>query len=512
MRALTSSEKVKVYSTFRTEYKNGNPLAIFNAIMSIFDMQGASYSALLEAIKKMKGDPGEKGADAVVDKNEILDELRDFIIEKMDKFKPADGYTPTESDLVPIIKKLIPAPKPGDPGKDADPVKVAQFLLSNENFLAKVKGKEGDKPSDKELAAQIKKLMPAAVLITGKNIISEINALPIESPLQIGIEHIKGLLDELRTIKKNNGGKPGKMIHGGGLTRVYHDGTLSGDGTRQDPLTVIGGGSGSDNFVDNEVVAGSGTAFTLAYSPVPGSQHIYNRGQRLIPSGTNQNYSISGAAITTFDTLSAEDIWADYRTIPGVSSFEELAASGLVNGLNRMFTFTEEPDFIVSDHVWYTQGEGWSWNAATMTATLDVPPVDEVWGELIGTTTELVASGTILPDGSQKVFSFTEKPVYIISDGAWYHENKGWTWNAGLLQATMTIGPTYQIYGEATIGSEITTADTVDGSNTVFGFAEKPTYIIAGGGWYHETIGWTWNAATFQATMTSPPSTDVWGL
>lgn len=64
------------------------------------------------------------------------------------------------------------------------------------------------------------------------------------------------------------------------------------------------------SFVDNEVVSGSGTTYTLANTPVAGSQHVYAARQRLYPT---TDYSISGATITTIATWATGDLLADYR-------------------------------------------------------------------------------------------------------------------------------------------------------------------------------------------------------
>lgn len=70
------------------------------------------------------------------------------------------------------------------------------------------------------------------------------------------------------------------------------------------------------NFVNNEVVAGSGTSFTLANVPIVGSVQLYGEGQRLTPG--NVDYTISGKNITiksdVGQTYSAGTILADYRT------------------------------------------------------------------------------------------------------------------------------------------------------------------------------------------------------
>lgn len=64
-------------------------------------------------------------------------------------------------------------------------------------------------------------------------------------------------------------------------------------------------------FVDNEVVAGATNTFTLANTPILGSQHIYGNGQRLTPGGVD--YTIAGAVVTTSNSFSAGQILADYR-------------------------------------------------------------------------------------------------------------------------------------------------------------------------------------------------------
>lgn len=83
-----------------------------------------------------------------------------------------------------------------------------------------------------------------------------------------------------------------------------------------DPLTrrllVDSTGGSSTNFVDNEIVSGSGTTFTLANTPIVGSQHVYANGQRLTP-GVGNDYTISGAVITTVGSYSAGSVLADYR-------------------------------------------------------------------------------------------------------------------------------------------------------------------------------------------------------
>lgn len=98
--------------------------------------------------------------------------------------------------------------------------------------------------------------------------------------------------------------------HGGGLTSVAHDSSLTGEGTASSPLSVV---SSSSTFRDNEVVSGSGTSWTLAHTPVVGSVHVYGSGVRLTP-GAGNDYTISGTTITTVNSYSAGQLLADYRS------------------------------------------------------------------------------------------------------------------------------------------------------------------------------------------------------
>ncbi len=82
-----------------------------------------------------------------------------------------------------------------------------------------------------------------------------------------------------------------------------------------DPVThrlLVDTSGGAGTFVDNEVVSGSATTFTLAHTPIAGCQHVYANGQRLTPGGGN-DYTIAGAVITTAQSWSAGNVLADYR-------------------------------------------------------------------------------------------------------------------------------------------------------------------------------------------------------
>lgn len=65
--------------------------------------------------------------------------------------------------------------------------------------------------------------------------------------------------------------------------------------------------------VENEVVSGSGTSWTLSATPIAGSVKLWGGGIRLTP-GVGNDYTISGTSITTANSFPAASLLADYRT------------------------------------------------------------------------------------------------------------------------------------------------------------------------------------------------------
>lgn len=96
------------------------------------------------------------------------------------------------------------------------------------------------------------------------------------------------------------------LIMGAGLSLS----AVNNTDTLQVDVTISVTGGGGNTFVYNEVVAGSGTSWTLANVPVSGMQAIYANGQRLTPT---VDYTISGAIITTLTSWSSGTVLADYQ-------------------------------------------------------------------------------------------------------------------------------------------------------------------------------------------------------
>lgn len=100
------------------------------------------------------------------------------------------------------------------------------------------------------------------------------------------------------------------------LSTANQGGTL--DSTAITFINPITSGSLSEsNFVDKEIpsgsINGSNTAFTLANTPISGSEHVYLNGI-LQESGSGNDYTISGANITMLTApLTGEKLRVTYR-------------------------------------------------------------------------------------------------------------------------------------------------------------------------------------------------------
>lgn len=100
------------------------------------------------------------------------------------------------------------------------------------------------------------------------------------------------------------------------LSTANDGGTLNTTAiTWTNPITS--GGLTASNFVDKEIpsgsINGSNTGFTLANTPVAGSEHVYLNGV-LQESGAGNDYTISGTSITMLTApLTGEKLRVSYR-------------------------------------------------------------------------------------------------------------------------------------------------------------------------------------------------------
>lgn len=185
------------------------------------------------------------------------------ILETLDpkQLQGKDGHTPTKEELTSIIKPLIPKP---------------------------LKPKDGKNPSQKELLEMIREMIP---ILIPKVKPFEITPEQIRDKLIMlkGKERLSVLsLKDLEWLKT----KEGMQWSSAGFS-VYHDTTLTGDGSFGNPLSVVGGGSLSIIAMTG-VVNGSNASFTCFKSPslVCSDGALYQKKD----NNGNTQWTVSGSA------------------------------------------------------------------------------------------------------------------------------------------------------------------------------------------------------------------------
>lgn len=120
---------------------------------------------------------------------------------------------------------------------------------------------------------------------------------------------LEEVMGEVLKSQKPEKGKIDQRWHGGGLSKVSTDATLTGLGTPSSPLSVVGS---AGTQIWNETVSFSGFTGTLANTPTAGTVRLYRGGARQQP-GAGNDYTVSGSVITLAQTAQTGEIFiADY--------------------------------------------------------------------------------------------------------------------------------------------------------------------------------------------------------
>lgn len=226
---------------------------------------------------------------------------------KIEFLKGDDGITPTKGvdyftpeeiesikeDVRPIKgvhysdgEKGEPGPQ-GEPGNNADESKIIaklkKLIPSSQEIASHIKVPKGNGIDEEGLVKRVISKLPKQEPIKFDEIFDEF-IQKIKKEKSFDISHIRNASSFMKDGIKY---KIEELMHGGS-----------------------GGGSSSGTSVFNEVVSGSGTTFTLAHTPISGTQAIYALGQRLT---LTVDYTISGAVITTVSSWLAGQILADYK-------------------------------------------------------------------------------------------------------------------------------------------------------------------------------------------------------
>lgn len=141
-------------------------------------------------------------------------------------------------------------------------------------------------------------------IVTPEMIVEAIKNAPKDI---LKVEHIQNLDQTMRSYSQVLGSnKP--YVHGGGDTIAAGTGVTITRNSNGDKVITATGSSGT--IVRDEILTGSGTAFTLAHTPIANTLQLFRGGAR---QQATVDYTIVGAAITLIDTLdAAEVLLADY--------------------------------------------------------------------------------------------------------------------------------------------------------------------------------------------------------
>jgi hypothetical protein len=201
-----------------------------------------------EMIKGDKGDTPVKGVDYWTD--EELSQIKDEIT----PVKGVHYFTPDDVEEVTNIAADKARPVKGvdyRDGIDADESKIASRLArlipSKEDLLASIPKPE--KLDREELTRAILAKVPKITQVTVEDVIKELKKSKV-----LETQDIKGLPN------MND-----QRWHGGGLTTVSHDATLTGTGTSSSPLSVVGGGVTVET--PTGLVNSSNSVFTVSAQP-----------------------------------------------------------------------------------------------------------------------------------------------------------------------------------------------------------------------------------------------------
>lgn len=167
--------------------------------------------------------------------------------------------------------KWIEIAKNGEDGKDANEERIIDEVIKKipkpKDGIDGVDGKDGKSVTVKEVLESLKKL---------KNIFE--------------ISHIKGLEQHLAVSRQKMYG----VGPSGALTGVSHDTTISGDGTPEKPLKVVGGGGAPTRETPVGDINGVNTTFTITSA----TTHLIYHNGALLEEGAGNDYTISGTVLT----------------------------------------------------------------------------------------------------------------------------------------------------------------------------------------------------------------------
>lgn len=280
--------------SIRTPYM---PKAAVPTVPSIFD-HARGHAQLVEILGRL--DAKERALDAVLAR---ADTALDTVQEKVQSAHQAVGRLSEVHDTIRYIKGKDG--DDGEDGKDADERTIINRVLDSIR-----EPKDGETPVVDypkivtEVTRQVK-------IRDGKDAVVDYDRIFKDITQKLKVEHIPGVKAELDSFSHQLAGKKygtDTWARGGGDTvQAGSNVTITTNADGRKVISSTGGGGGTQVY--NEVVAGSGIAWTLAFTPTLGTLRLYGNGQRLTET---VDYTLVGATITTVNPFSAGTLLADY--------------------------------------------------------------------------------------------------------------------------------------------------------------------------------------------------------
>lgn len=238
------------------------------------ELEGAE----IVTIKGQKGEPGHTPTE-----EELLNLIKPLIPEVKDGYTPQKGIDYlTDTELKDILNLATPQKNIHyKDGRDADEQKIIKTILS-----------KIPKPKDGENGKDAKPLDPKIIV---KETIKYLQILKGDQRLSLKMfRESDDLIGSVQLHKNMMSRMPKSLLDG---DQRWH-----------------GGGITSSTFIVSEIVSGSSNTFTLANIPQSGTLMLYANGQRLTPNTTivTNDYSISGTIITTTNPWNTGNLLADY--------------------------------------------------------------------------------------------------------------------------------------------------------------------------------------------------------
>lgn len=250
------------------------------------------------------------------------------------------------SAAVDEVVRQVKVIQKGEPGKNADPVDTEQIIRF---VLSKIP--EPQKIDEKELIQKVIRAIPenkaSLKIIQEKfeadpmSVIDKIMAMPA-GKFKLKSENIDGLEQTISAFRSQ---LSRGYLHGGGLSIVSHDTTLTGDGTPKNPLSVVGGG-GSGTVTSVSVVPANGFTGTVATpSTTPAitiatsvTGVLKGNGTAISAAVANTDYQ-SPITLTTTGSSGASTFNGTTLNIP------QYASGGTPGGLNAQIQYNNLGSF-----------------------------------------------------------------------------------------------------------------------------------------------------------------------